>query len=743
MSDQQFTISLFDNVGTSRAQVKSCTWPAFCRTLASPKVREEKDGLLFSPARYRNNRRLQSNVIDVSMLVLEIDGAWRCECCGHAGPHVMFVSNRVKFDDGKVDRSPRCPACLKAKGKCPQSCYRKEPKPHTETTIAPIAFNLQSVIEGMREVFGVYRDGPDNARVWQQSSFAIYSTHSHQRVTMWECGPDGICQKCQEFTAKRKELLSLAAAGITLCRCGWTKTSHELDSNESCSQFREDSPDNYIVPDGGCGAVYGHEVEEPCYRLVVPLAAPVALADYPQLWTWAVASLHKSEVIADPQAKDPNRIFYTPVKFSADSPYEFHIEPGQLFDWPAFLQNPTEPVVALAGVRNAVGEAATEIKTRAAETQSSPQSIMEGCGPNEAAASAGRDGTSPPQQSYKNIGCEYCQEVFKVRVGQEKLPYHRVGGVECRGTLLPGSRDEAAPFTCHEDLHVELCRRIALRGKLNSRNHVDAKCLAHNGRGNTSLVYIPDTGAVFCNAGCDYWDIVKAEGLPEIHLPSRVRILREHVQARRGVYYEQAQNGEHDSVLVKEDGYNRLSLTKRERPLTLSDLSVVYEYLLAHFFELSAEHEAQIRIDWGTDPYSQLDPIDWYGANEENVPARPVKICSMPNQMQVARAVAQLSEWFDLREVPGFYVELATRAPQPPSVAATREAWQSKNFGQWRLNLPSRKGLLVPRIDERGYCYAIQIYTSTKDRHPTLLTSRGLPGGAKAIAVRREGSVAA
>jgi hypothetical protein len=52
------------------------------------------------------------------------------------------------------------------------------------------------------------------------------------------------------------------------------------------------------------------------------------------------------------------------------------------------------------------------------------------------------------------------------------------------------------------------------------------------------------------------------------------------------------------------------------------------------------------------------------------------------------------------------------------------------------MNLTSRKGLLVPAFDEAGWLYSIQIYQSTKDRNPTLLTSRGLPGGAKALTVK-------
>jgi putative DNA primase/helicase len=77
-------------------------------------------------------------------------------------------------------------------------------------------------------------------------------------------------------------------------------------------------------------------------------------------------------------------------------------------------------------------------------------------------------------------------------------------------------------FENHEDRHQELCQRIMSRGKRNSKNNWDAQGRCHNGKGDKGLVYFPSSGAVKCNAepACDYWTILRAEGLLDHHLPS-------------------------------------------------------------------------------------------------------------------------------------------------------------------------------------------------------------------------------
>jgi hypothetical protein len=81
----------------------------------------------------------------------------------------------------------------------------------------------------------------------------------------------------------------------------------------------------------------------------------------------------------------------------------------------------------------------------------------------------------------------------------------------------------AGPFEYHEDRHAELCQRIMSRGKRNSKGNWDARALCHNGSGDKGLVYFPASGAVVCNADpqCDYFTILRTEGLSNDHLPSR------------------------------------------------------------------------------------------------------------------------------------------------------------------------------------------------------------------------------
>ncbi len=683
MNEQSFTISLFDNVGDSRPKPTQCTWAGFCKALASPKVRADKDGQLFSPARYNVPRRLQSNVVELSMLVLEIDGAWKCDCCGLAGPHIMFVSNRVKGADGKVDRSPRCPQCMKSKcGACyvaPKNysaeatepyhdiCYQT--KPHTHTSITQLEISLESIIEACRNVFlrseqesmpvasarqlpeqtAVVKNGPQrNSRVSAardnaaeaggvppvvgegiknlSSAFALYTTHSHMRVTAIECGKDGLCPKCNAEKSK-------------------------------------DDPDPW------CGAVYGHEHAERCMRVVVPLASPISRDDFPSLWAWSVNQLNEQGIPADPQSKDQNRIFYTPVKFSDDSPYEYHIEPGSFFDWRS-----------VAGCQ--------DVALKLSESSNAAVKSAASIGVGESAKIAEHHSTDN----------------------------------------RPLTTDRG--FSCFEDLHAALVAAIKLEAHQNTVGNFDMACKAHNGRGKTSLAYYPKTDKVACNNGCDYWDIVASFGLPAARLPMRATVERE----RQRQYTREW----HD-VSVE-------NVNTRSHALSLAELSVIYETLLAHEFELSSDDAKAIQRDWkGADGVTPLDPfgplVPWWRSSE-NVPPRPLKICSMPNEMQVGAACARLSEWFDLRGVPGFYFERASEGPARPTAEYQHAVWQSQSFGRWRLNLQYKRGLLVPVKDACGFVYAIQIYQSTKDRNPTTLTSRGLPGGAKAIAVKEERAVA-
>ena len=97
-------------------------------------------------------------------------------------------------------------------------------------------------------------------------------------------------------------------------------------------------------------------------------------------------------------------------------------------------------------------------------------------------------------------------------------------------------------------------------------------------------------------------------------------------------------------------------------------------------------------------------------------------------------AASDLAELFDLEGVPGFYRDDCT-LPGPQG-SFRRET--TAQFGPWRLSIPTAKampsGLLCPYDNGTPYIIGIRIYRNVRDRQPFLLTSRGLPGGARAVA---------
>lgn len=278
-------LSLFDNKRDTKPKQVTHTWAQLCERLARPFIRAEKDGPLFSPASFNPPQRLNANVTELSLLVLD---------CDH------------------------------------------------DTT-------LEALIEPLREL---------------KCAFAIYSTHSHMRAT---------------------------------------------DSNPRA---------------------------EPRFRAVVPLFVPIPAASFPALWCWA---RWIKGIVADEQAKDLSRMFYTPAKASADAPYQYYVQDGEFLNWRKLDLSEYAPL--------------------------------------------------------------------------EKS--------EAQGDHAQANGCATRTFVFHEDRHAELVRRIIARGKLNPRGHYDARCLAHNGRGTTGLCYFPDTNAIKCNDGCDYFSLLRAEGLPDGHLPSK------------------------------------------------------------------------------------------------------------------------------------------------------------------------------------------------------------------------------
>ena len=82
----------------------------------------------------------------------------------------------------------------------------------------------------------------------------------------------------------------------------------------------------------------------------------------------------------------------------------------------------------------------------------------------------------------------------------------------------PNADRSANSFSSHDERHAELCRRIEAQAKATGRGTYEMKCPAHNGSGDSSLFYAPETKSVKCLKGCDYFQILHAFGFTNEHL---------------------------------------------------------------------------------------------------------------------------------------------------------------------------------------------------------------------------------
>lgn len=628
--NQQFILSTFEGVGDTRPRQITCTWAQLCKSFASPRIRQEKDGLLFSPARYRAARRLIANVIELSLLVLEVDGAWRCDDCDHQGPLVMFRNRRHDGDE--------CPKCKKAN----KAIERLSPLLDEATevvrgkSISQIQFDCASLAAACRRAF--------------PAAFALYSTHGHLRVT---------------------------------------------DSNT---------------------------LAEPRFRIVIPLTAPVPVVDFLELWHAAVEAL--TEVPADPQVKDPNRIYYTPVKFSAESPYEFHIEPGEPLDWKKFVAEPTGsqlPSGPNEGPQSPAqpkggGEACRPPDLFSTEQTAITQKVNAAAVFGETPVVASGAGVLPSAVSSVEPAAQEASALSgRVESGEVRLPDSGQRPTQV-AAAPPALLTPTGIYASHEARHAEFCRRVQARAKLNSRGNYDARCLAHDGKGTTALLYNPRSGKVACNRGCDYFELLAAEGLDAGHLPSEDSLRRRQQNA---------------VAATSPTGFGEVAAggAPAVPEITLARLHVIYALMLAHCFEISPEDETSVRRYWG-DPFSE--EIEW----PDTATKRRVKVCSFPSRRQQLEAVKDLSREFNLAGVPGFY-----RVPQPlPGPEGEQLRKEIAEYGTWRLALDQLRmrpgALLSPYDNGSGYICGIRIHRAIGDKCAFLLTSCGLPGGASAVAYR-------
>jgi hypothetical protein len=407
---------------------------------------------------------------------------------------------------------------------------------------------------------------------------------------------------------------------------------------------------------------------------VIPLSKPVPVSDFLELWYAAVESL--KEVPADPQVKDPNRIYYTPVKFSDTSPYEFHVEAGEPLDWEKFLGGGSDETDQMSERPQAYdGEESANLQ--------------------------------PPTSQATN----------------EQGDASNGHGALFGGSVVPASSNAISAvsnyLSSRDARHEELCSRIMARGKLNTRGNYDARCLAHGGKGTSALFLNPRSRAVSCNRGCPYEELLIAEGLPDFILPSR-----ELASVASPLGTTTATRPSPPAATATLPSGSNIT-----PPLiTAARLHVINALLLAHCFELTPDDEKKVRRYWG-DPFSEV--IEWPGTDTK----LPVKICSFPSRRLQLVAAQRLSQEFNLEGIPGFY-----RALDLPGPEGNQRRDELAEYGPWRISLDQLRmkpgAVLAPYDNGSGFIVGIRIYPRINDKVPFLLTSRGLPGGARAVGYR-------
>lgn len=81
--------------------------------------------------------------------------------------------------------------------------------------------------------------------------------------------------------------------------------------------------------------------------------------------------------------------------------------------------------------------------------------------------------------------------------------------------ILASPSPSGSSFFDWDELNDELKRRIAEKAELNKYGNYEMRCPAHDGTGETSLFYSPETDAVKCLNGCSHEELLRAFGLPE------------------------------------------------------------------------------------------------------------------------------------------------------------------------------------------------------------------------------------
>lgn len=115
---QTFHLSLFQHKRDTAPQVVERSWLEFCERFKKPEVRLQKDGALFSPAKFDPAYRRKENVREVSMLVLDIDheaelSTLKTQIAALNSAHLIYSTHsHLRRTESNSNGEPRFRLCL-------------------------------------------------------------------------------------------------------------------------------------------------------------------------------------------------------------------------------------------------------------------------------------------------------------------------------------------------------------------------------------------------------------------------------------------------------------------------------------------------------------------------------------------------------------------------------------------------------------------------------------------------------
>jgi hypothetical protein len=124
------------------------------------------------------------------------------------------------------------------------------------------------------------------------------------------------------------------------------KSRNVIDVGALVFDHDEGDPDAALAGWAGCIAVvhstWSHTERAPRFRVVVPLATPIAANRWRAAWALAAARAPG----ADPACKDPARLYFRPARPALGADHFAKVQGGQLLDLMLLIPPPTVPVSA-------------------------------------------------------------------------------------------------------------------------------------------------------------------------------------------------------------------------------------------------------------------------------------------------------------------------------------------------------------------------------------------------------------